>query len=40
MADASLFDEAFLLLAGLSLTSMVLYAGLPDPTATSRDSGG
>lgn len=40
MADASLFDEAFLLLAGLSLTSMVLYAGLPDPTATSHDSGG
>lgn len=29
LADASLFDEAFLLLAGLSLVSMLLYAGLP-----------
>ncbi|MEF8841967.1 MAG: MFS transporter [Haloarculaceae archaeon] len=29
LADASLFDEAFLLLAGLSLVSMVLCAGLP-----------
>jgi MFS family permease len=37
LADASLFDEAFLLLAGLSLVSMLLYAGLPATDDRERD---
>ena len=40
LADASLFDEAFFLLAGLSLASMVLYAGLPTPKGRRAEGGG
>jgi MFS family permease len=39
-ADASLFDEAFLLLAGLSLVSMLLYAGLPSTEGRQAEGEG
>lgn len=39
LADASLFDEAFLLLAGLSLVSMLLYVGLPATGERGGDGG-
>jgi len=39
-ADASLFDEAFLLLAGLSLASMLLYAGLPSTEGRQAEGEG
>lgn len=36
LADVSLFDEAFLVLAGLSLVSVLLYAGLPTTQGRKR----